>query len=366
MKNSLLKSGFSFIEVSLLLVVISSLAVITLTKYTAGQENKAQETASEDLARIKSAIENYVSKNKYYPCPADPTLPKSDDNFGLGIRDGFGNCDLNLNITMASFYTKSIGDFSSNPALYSNVIAQKDIIQGTIPCNDLGLKQDCMFDPQGNRYSYAVIPELARAGTDSTIPTACNRYYANTGGGFEVVELKQIKILKKYPDTGVSLEDTYADNENHYGDDGNVGTLPDINDSDGVGTPADFVVVYYGKDGIGAYNNIGNARIEPVAITGGFAGDNAYQEINHDLRNGSGIDEYFFAPDTSFNENVTFGDIVVFGKNDTIRNTYCLDCRDISGSSSEGAITPKVVAVNCENCDVGALLLDPEIASKCP
>ncbi len=340
------KSGFSLIELSLTLVVLSSLAVLLMIKITAGRDGENQQQAINDLKKIKAAIEYYVEINGHYPCPASRTVQETNALFASELtRDVDGNCTL---AGVAS------GFFEPNPTRFGSfysvippgtayVLLNNDVIQGTIPCKDIGLPKDCLFDPQGNRYEYMVIPALARSGKPAVIippsdaiPAACGKFYQPLvpvpPAPASLQSLSHIKMLKRWPDTSVDLATTYADSDNRYS------------------YEPDFAVIYYGKDGMGARSRSG-ALVESAVATGSnYIGDNVYQEINHNLH--ATLDEYLFMPERPFDPGQTFGDIIIFGKNDTLRdNKVCVMCGDCNPALPAPPIylsPSRVVNIDCD------------------
>ena len=81
------RSGFSLIELSVIMVIISLLAISTLSKFTTGKEISKKKQAMEDLKDIQTALMSFVERNGYYPCPAVPFTAKTEATFGIESRN---------------------------------------------------------------------------------------------------------------------------------------------------------------------------------------------------------------------------------------------------------------------------------------
>lgn len=121
--------GFSFIEVSIVLVIVGLL--LALSAEFAGNylERQRYAAASSKLTGVEQALIRFVSVTKRLPCA---------DSNGDGVEDGApGSC-----------------------------AAHGDASVGTIPYTTIGIARDVATDPLGNRFAYAVDEKL----TDDTHP----------------------------------------------------------------------------------------------------------------------------------------------------------------------------------------------------
>lgn len=311
--------GFSLIELSVLLLIFSGLAVIALQNYTAGSEVENLGEVHDDLRLIKESIISYANAQAHYPCPADPTLPASNANFAKGLRNADGNCDTTGLLT----YTDPTVDRTNIHSIYN--LAANDIIMGTVPCEDLGLPKRCMISPEGHKYSYAVSTHTSRI-------DPCDTYISDTANSSIVVPTR-FKMLKSY-DPSESLADNYANaGRKHF--------------TTATNEPH-FVLVYFGKDGIGAWTEAGT-RITSIQLSssGGYINDNSYQLVNHNIGGVYDVDEYFLAPGkpldtpdanlTAAQTPLVFGDVLVFENDadDFITTRTCLRCRNCSVSHQD-------------------------------
>lgn len=144
------QKGFSLIEVAIATVVIGLVSVlIASTMATQMEQRKALEMGErEDI--IRSAIAEYIKKDPAdpadvmnYPCPADPALPRGDEDFGKEQRDATGNCIVVGDI-------KQVVGTDGAP-----------VFIGSIPTSTLGLSDVHALDVHNQKYLYAVSGAVA-------------------------------------------------------------------------------------------------------------------------------------------------------------------------------------------------------------
>jgi len=199
--------GFTLVELAVLLVIISLVAVGALTM----RENKAVVETSKDtlkhLHKLKLALGKYARANGHLPCPSDPKLTINDNNFGKDVRaDATADCSAALE------------SYTPDTAIEGEC-ADK-IFSGMVPIKELGLNLDDMVDSWGRRITYAVGGNMTK--------TTTYDYASNA-----------IKLLRKFKraSTGSTLTT-----------DGDGNTTGDI-----VIAPVGFILLSYGPDGVGAY-----------------------------------------------------------------------------------------------------------------
>jgi type II secretory pathway pseudopilin PulG len=327
------KAGFSLIELSVILVIVASLAVVALTKYVSQRQIKDKDEVTDDLKEIRDATYRYASSQGYYPCPAAHNIDKESttattvNNLGRGQRMSNGYCNTTGVQTVAVNET-TLGAATTLHTVLSGVAPRPylddittgigptddiDFLIGDPPCRDLGLPQDCMFAPDGTRYAYVVSFHLAK-------PYPCNYYVINPAAapGSAVQDPATLRVLKKF-DEDQSLATNYGTAGRFY-------------------TDPDFILIYYGPDGIGAYNASGT-QIQPKVVDGDTVNDSVYNNVNHNLHDT--IDQYFLAPEQDIDSMITaldgaeeptyptvFGDVLVLGALSTavLPKYYCGQC----------------------------------------
>ena len=160
--------GFSLVELSIVLAIISVTlggALTIATKKT--ESDKANET-EQKLNEIEQALEQYVIDNQRLPCPADgsKTIDATSANaFGVA-----GSAD-----------DSSCGDANFNDGA--------NVYLGVVPVKTLGLSDETMIDGWGRRISYAVDYRFANNNVtnedcDGTTSTVCLQY--TSAGGITV------------------------------------------------------------------------------------------------------------------------------------------------------------------------------------
>lgn len=165
MKSSLYyKRGFSLLELSIVIAILSLMIAggLSLAADLALRAN-ADDTR-EKLKVIDEAIQNYLRKNDYLPCPASPDIYLGDntdgDKFGLAPDE----------------YSPSLDCTSASG------IANTDILQGTtvrlgiVPVRSLKLADSFARDAYGHHFYYAVSKNL----------TQTSGNYSGNSGAIEV------------------------------------------------------------------------------------------------------------------------------------------------------------------------------------
>jgi prepilin-type N-terminal cleavage/methylation domain-containing protein len=132
------QAGFSLVELSIVVVILSTIAVLGLGSAAAYLGHTAYATTQARLAVIDNAIRNYRKIYGYLPCPVTRTVAITSSAYGKETRDGSGNCTNGANIT------------SSSPALR----------YGMVPVRDLNLPLSYAVDAYGSKFNYIVTTNL--------------------------------------------------------------------------------------------------------------------------------------------------------------------------------------------------------------
>lgn len=136
-KNMMRQSGFTLIELSISILVISLIIAGIMTV-----ENQRVRSAKVDeldvkLEAIGKALYRYRVLNNRLPCPGDSSLAKSNADFGVQADGADGACDAG---TINSNINSSGGD----------------VYGGSVPVRTLGLPDDVAFDAWGRQFTYYV------------------------------------------------------------------------------------------------------------------------------------------------------------------------------------------------------------------
>lgn len=214
MKNKIMQSGFSLVELSVVLTVIGitlSGALVIATKKT--ESDKIEET-NYKLDKIENAIDAYLVKNGRLPCAANGSYVETNAAFAF---EGFPN--------------ESSGSGACSVASFS----AGNIYSGIVPTKTLQLADEFMLDGWGRRISYVVDARFANNITTNGI---CN------GGS-----LSGQKICFKYqPAGGITVKDASGQNRT---------------------TQAVYVLFSSGKNGNGAWKRIGSATMLAASLDAG-------------------------------------------------------------------------------------------------
>jgi prepilin-type N-terminal cleavage/methylation domain-containing protein len=140
-------SGFTLIEIAVVIVVLSLLLAMIAGIATAMLGQQRRDVTRQRLAGVETAIALYVSQNQRLPCPADGRLAGNDTNAGLERPLGGVACQVVTGTANSQTH-------------------------GVVPWRTLGLAETDVTDGWGNRMSYRVAPELVAANAMNL--TACD------------------------------------------------------------------------------------------------------------------------------------------------------------------------------------------------
>ena len=198
------QTGFSLVELAVVIVIIGLLATMGLSALNVQQANGAISATKKNQETIKDSLIGYLGKNKHLPCPATDELGGSDiaaRNSGTSPP----NCKTNW---------------------------------GIVPYAELGLPRSVALDGWDNFYSYAVSPQWTASLNTSGINvgnTTNNPANAFNSGNIGTIQVKTRVPANQNPPT-------------------NVGT-------------AVVALISYGINGFGAYTIKGTQQSAPPPNT---------------------------------------------------------------------------------------------------
>lgn len=139
-KDSIRNSGFTLIELSMSLLIISliSASVVATLNQKARVDNANE--LNRKLDAIGEALYNYRILNNKLPCPSDSSLARTSSYFGLQANGADGTCSVGAGIA------SNVNTTGSPPQVYG----------GGVPVRTLGLTDDIAYDPWGNEFTYYV------------------------------------------------------------------------------------------------------------------------------------------------------------------------------------------------------------------
>lgn len=199
------QDGFTLIEISIVLLIVTILLGYTVAMFPRQQELKDYRNVDLEMERIIAAIIGFAQVNGRLPCPATPA--------SSGVEDGGGASDCN-------FYG------------------------GFVPVATLGLSgrlnaDSLLLDPWGNPYRYYV--------TNSDFNGAGGSDFVTAG------QMRAVSLVDSDTDTYIDLDGQYliCDGAGTTNDDLCTGAGLVFGRPDGAGGPyagAPFVLVSHGKD----------------------------------------------------------------------------------------------------------------------
>ena len=148
------KSGFTLIEISIVIIIIGLSFAAAIQSYHLWLKKHAMDTTQSRISKIESAVETFVQDNGYLPCPA-PRVAYNDPGYGVAT------------------------DCATAPATGTASDTGRDgrnVRIGAVPIRTLGLKNEYIQDGWRNNFTYATTEELSVNGTT----------FSNTLGAIEV------------------------------------------------------------------------------------------------------------------------------------------------------------------------------------
>jgi len=195
-KNFRHLAGYTLVELAVVLGVMGLITGSILSVATTRKESQNFTNINTHYDAIEDAIQRYVIKYGYLPCPASNKLAENTASFGRS------DC-----ATAAGAGTG-----------FAESGAGTDIVRiGVVPTRTLGLPDSYMYDPWNDRIDFAVIKSL------TTSSAAFNAYTtALTTGVIKIVDYNGNQVTNASADTVVS-----------------------------------YILISHGKDTKGAYNRLG-------------------------------------------------------------------------------------------------------------
>ena len=143
------ESGFSLIELAILMVIIGLLIVPALHVYNLEQISLRMEKTRDSLSYVRDSLVKFAIENGRYPVPADRNL--SIDNVNAGAEHDFVGTPF-VNCTGAG------GDVLACRAGGVSLI-------GDVPFRALGINTNHIVDGYKGKITYAILESLTNTGT---------------------------------------------------------------------------------------------------------------------------------------------------------------------------------------------------------
>lgn len=213
-------SGFTLVEISIVLAIVALLLGGLLPTISGQVERQRINETRKQLDEIKEALIGYALINGRLPCPADGTIATGQSGAGVEATTGTGSAMTCSNIT-------------GNAAW------------GVLPWATLGVGET---DAWGRRFTYRVTAAFAD-GTDGSGTASCS---VTTGVSFQLCSS------------------------------GNLNVWTSSSHSSSVASNIPAIVISHGTDGYGAYTSNGN-QISGASGDEGDNANNDNNFVSHDF-----------------------------------------------------------------------------------
>lgn len=151
------QSGFTLIEISIVIVLMASIISSVAVIFTSQLERIQREETLAKIKAIKEALYTYRVAFNELPCPADITLPIGNTHFGV-MAANKGTCTGGV----------PAANFSGTGT------AQRAARGGMVPTRTLQLPDDYAFDGWGRRMKYVVTRDLTQEGAFNIVSGISN------------------------------------------------------------------------------------------------------------------------------------------------------------------------------------------------
>jgi len=148
-------SGFTLVELSVVLVISSLLMVAYLDASRLWLEGRRRDVTMEHISLIHDAMTHYYARNGGYPCPAAPVSSPDDTKIDCTALDA-----------------AAMRQAQQHGIAFINSRIGRKIIEGSVPYRQLSIPRESTLDGWGNLFTYAVTAGL----------TSHDTFNANDGG----------------------------------------------------------------------------------------------------------------------------------------------------------------------------------------
>ena len=149
------KKGFSLIELSIVILIVSILITGSLGISKTAINNSKAKVTKERMDTVYKAFSNFLAVNRRLPCPAILTVPKGTSTYGTEAANQ-GTC--------TSTFTSSTN--------------APNLVYGMVPILALNLDPDMAEDGFGTKFTYVADKRFTRVNTSAT----------DTLDGFEITK----------------------------------------------------------------------------------------------------------------------------------------------------------------------------------
>ncbi|MES2677567.1 MAG: prepilin-type N-terminal cleavage/methylation domain-containing protein [Pseudomonadota bacterium] len=149
-KNTHEKKGFSLIELSIVILIVSILITGSLGISKTATNNAKAKITKERMNIVYQALTNFLATNRRLPCPAVITIAK-------GNNSGTATTPNNMNYGQESGTAGGVvGTGACAQAFNSSDASNLNLAYGMVPIIALGLDPDMAEDGWGTKFTYVV------------------------------------------------------------------------------------------------------------------------------------------------------------------------------------------------------------------
>jgi type II secretory pathway pseudopilin PulG len=161
--------GFTLLEVSIVLIIIVLIIAAGIPMGRTVIESAKVTQTNNKLDQIEQSLMAYRTAFNRLPCPADPTLPNTNINYGVEAANP-GKCTGG---TPAVPFTNTSGAPEAG-----------NVVEGGVPFKVLGLPESYMYDAWGRKFAYSVNYQVTLAGSmkNQSLSDQCGITVNDAGG----------------------------------------------------------------------------------------------------------------------------------------------------------------------------------------
>ncbi|HEU5046696.1 MAG TPA: NHL repeat-containing protein [Rickettsiales bacterium] len=141
-------SGFTLLQISILLTVASLVVVATLPSTRSAL--RSNEMGTQKMEAILSAVRQYEASHGYVPCPADPNLAVGNTAYGMASANSGASSNC------------------SGGSIYAVTSSPNHVAIGMVPVRTLGLASSYALDSYGRDITYTVDTGATACWTSTT------------------------------------------------------------------------------------------------------------------------------------------------------------------------------------------------------
>ncbi len=226
------EQGMTLIDIAIALTVIGLLAAGALSAYNTYRAATLNADANVKSEIVQNALKLYYFANGFYPCPADPSLPITDLQYGVAQTAADNPATVIRCLGAIASATTATMQTSENDGaggtIETNYVDQPQSYAGMVPFKTLNLEEDAVYDIYNKKLTYVV---------------SASKVFQST------YDLRGSIIVRGYEQItdATTNELVCTDNVIPY-----APLDPAPNDK-----PAHFLIVAHGENGVGAYNRSG-------------------------------------------------------------------------------------------------------------